>query len=93
MRYICAITNIDRSAFFNKNNRNLSPAPAKPYQRKAANHTQNSGFAGTFSFQKTTDQGLSKIWEKMVGHQISIVQKLSFGGSFDSAASLPWQPI
>ena len=25
--------------------------------------------------------------------QISIVQKLSFGGSFDSAASLPWQPI
>ena len=25
--------------------------------------------------------------------QISIVQKLSFVGSFDSAASLPWQPI
>ena len=36
MRFICAITNIDRSAFFNKNNRNLSPSPAKPYQRKAA---------------------------------------------------------
>ena len=36
MRYICAITNIDRSAFLNKNNRNLSPSPAKPYQRKAA---------------------------------------------------------
>ena len=34
--HICAITNIDRSAFFNKNNRNLSPSPAKPYQRKAA---------------------------------------------------------
>lgn len=66
MRYICAITNIDRSAFFNKNNRNLSPSPAKPYQRKAANHTQNSGFAGTFSFQKTTEnlKGFPKFGKK-----------------------------
>ena len=80
MRHICAITNIDRSAFFNKRNRNLSPSPAKPYQRKAAilpmwvhwsqvvlaNHTQNSGFAGAFSFQKTTEnlKGFPKLGKK-----------------------------
>ena len=63
-------------------NRNISPLTAKLYQRKAAillmcvhwsqvvltNHIQNSGFSGTFSSQKTTEnlkgfQKLGKQWQ------------------------------
>ena len=107
MRYICAITNIDRSAFLTKiiaiylHHQRSRIREKLPFclcrctdPKLCLLITHKFRFCRDLFFSKDDrkSQGLSKIREKMVGHQISIVQKLSFGGSFDSAASSPWQP-
>ena len=63
MRYICAITNIDRSAFFNKNNRNLSPDQRSRIREKLLITHKIQVLQGPFLFKRR--QKISRAFQNL----------------------------